>query len=127
MLSIGIYLVHALTINFKTQWEGKTIKKRRFKRWVPVFPIKFKELNLGFKRRGFLSEGMVNYLALLGWNSGTENEIFNLSDLTKYFSIKRVQKGGARFDYEKACWINQQHISKSDVKTLMEHKIVKKY
>ena len=67
---------------------------------------------------------MVNYLALLGWNSGTENEIFNLSDLIKYFSIKS-SKGGARFDYEKACWINQQHISKSDVKTLMEQKIVK--
>ena len=65
-------------------------------------------------KKGVLIRGMVNYLALLGWNSGTENEIFNLSDL-KILQHKKVQKG-ERFDYEKACWINQQHISKSDVK-----------
>ncbi|PWH11214.1 glutamate--tRNA ligase [Bacteroidetes bacterium SCGC AAA795-G10] len=114
-----------LPLILKPNGKGKLSKRDGLKDGYPVFPIKFKELNLGFKERGFLSEGMVNYLALLGWNSGTENEIFNLSDLIKYFSIKRVQKGGARFDYEKACWINQQHISKSDVKTLMEQKIVR--
>ena len=114
-----------LPLILKPNGKGKLSKRDGLKDGYPVFPIKFKELNLGFKERGFLSEGMVNYLALLGWNSGTENEIFNLSDLTKYFSIKRVQKEEQRFDYEKACWINQQHISKSDVKTLMEQKIVK--
>jgi len=113
-----------LPLILKPNGKGKLSKRDGLKYGYPVFPIKFKELNLGFKERGFLSEGMVNYLALLGWNSGTENEIFNLSDLTKYFSIKRVQKGGARFDYEKACWVNQQHISRADLKTLMEQKIV---
>ena len=114
-----------LPLILKPNGKGKLSKRDGLKDGYPVFPIKFKELNLGFKERGFLSEGMVNYLALLGWNSGTENEIFNLKDLIKNFSMKRVQKGGARFDYEKACWINQQHISKSDVNTLMEQKSVK--
>ena len=114
-----------LPLILKPNGKGKLSKRDGLKDGYPVFPIKFKELHLGFKERGFLPEGMVNYLALLGWNSGTENEIFSLTDLTKYFSIKRVQKGGARFDYEKACWINQQHISKSSVKSLMEQKSVK--
>ena len=114
-----------LPLILKPNGKGKLSKRDGLKDGYPVFPIKFKELSLGFKERGFLSEGMVNYLALLGWNSGTENEIFNLKDLIKNFSMKRVQKGGARVDYEKACWINQQHISKSDVKALMEQKNVK--
>ena len=114
-----------LPLILKPNGKGKLSKRDGLKDGYPVFPIKFKELHLGFKERGFLPEGMVNYLALLGWNSGTENEIFSLADLTKHFSIKRVQKGGARFDYEKACWINQQHISKSSVKSLMEQKSVK--
>ena len=114
-----------LPLILKPNGRGKLSKRDGLKDGYPVFPIKFKELNLGFKERGFLSGGMVNYLALLGWNSGTDNEIFSLTDLIKNFSIKRVQKGGARFDYEKACWINQQHISKSDVKSLLEQKSVK--
>tara|TARA_B100000886_G_scaffold330328_1_gene280669 strand:- start:109 stop:1587 length:1479 start_codon:yes stop_codon:yes gene_type:complete len=114
-----------LPLILKPNGKGKLSKRDGLKGGYPVFPTKFKELSLGFKERGFLSEGVVNYLALLGWNSGTGNEIFSLADLTKYFSIKKVQKGGARFDYEKACWINQQHISKSDVKFLMEQEIVK--
>ena len=114
-----------LPLILKPNGKGKLSKRDGLKDGYPVFPIKFKELNLGFKERGFLPSGMVNYLALLGWNSGTDNEIFSLTDLIKNFSIKRVQKGGARFDYEKACWINQQHISKSDVISLLEQKSVK--
>ncbi len=115
-----------LPLILKPNGKGKLSKRDGLKDDYPVFPIKFRDTNPGFKERGFLSEGMVNYLALLGWNSGTENEIFDLKDLIKHFSIKKIQKGGARFDYEKACWINQQHILKSDLRSILDQNIVKK-
>jgi len=63
---------------------------------------------------------MVNYLALLGWNSGTEDELFSLAELEKRFSVSGVQKGGARFDYEKARWINHQHLQKKSSEDLLQ-------
>jgi len=62
----------------------------------------------------------VNYLALLGWNSGTEDELFSLAELEKRFSVSGVQKGGARFDYEKARWINHQHLQKKSSEDLLQ-------
>ena len=61
---------------------------------------------------GFLGSGLLNYLALLGWNPGNDKEIFNLKELVKNFSVKGLQKGSAKFDFEKAKWTNQQHLSK---------------
>jgi glutamyl-tRNA synthetase len=78
------------------------------------------ELTEGFKERGFLPEAFVNMLALLGWNSGTEQEIFSMDELINKFSIERVHKGGAKFDYEKAKWFNHQYIMKKSDEELAE-------
>ncbi len=69
---------------------------------------------LDYKEQGYLPEAMLNFLALLGWNDGTEKEIFNCQELIKYFSLKRVSKAPAVFDIEKLNWINGQYIRKSD-------------
>ena len=63
---------------------------------------------------------MVNYLALLGWNNGDEREIFSLSELVNCFNSTGIQKGGARFDYEKAKWINHQYIAKTNSNDLLQ-------
>ena len=72
------------------------------------------ETTTGFRELGFLPEAFINMLAMLGWNDGTGKEIFSLDDLVKNFSIERVHKGGAKFDYEKAKWFNNQYIQLTD-------------
>jgi glutamyl-tRNA synthetase len=72
------------------------------------------ENTIGFKERGFLPAAFVNLLAMLGWNDGTDQELFSLSSLIEKFSLDRVHKGGAKFDYEKAKWFNQEWIKQSD-------------
>src|SRR4030095_12793251 len=69
----------------------------------------------GFKEKGFLAEAFVNMLAMLGWNDGSGQEIFTLDELIQKFSIDRVHKGGAKFDFEKAKWFNHEWIKRSDV------------
>jgi glutamyl-tRNA synthetase len=73
-----------------------------------------KETTIGFKERGFLPAAFVNLLAMLGWNDGTDQELFSLETLIEKFSLERVHKGGAKFDYEKAKWFNQEWIKQSD-------------
>ena len=68
---------------------------------------------------GFLPEAFVNMLAMLGWNDGSGEEIFTLEELAERFSIERIQKAGAKFDFEKAKWFNQEWIKKSTVETLL--------
>jgi glutamyl-tRNA synthetase len=89
----------------------------------PVFAMswtdpKTGELTEGFKEKGFLPEAFINLLALLGWNDGTEQEIFTKEELIEKFSIERVHSGGAKFDYEKAKWFNHEWVKKSDVRGL---------
>src|SRR5690606_25031476 len=81
----------------------------------PVFPLNWfdtddKELYPGFKEVGFLPDALTNFLALLGWNPGTDEEIFDLQTLIDTFDLNKVSKGGARFDFDKAKWTNQQYI-----------------
>jgi glutamyl-tRNA synthetase len=76
---------------------------------------KTNETNTGFKEKGFLPEAFVNLLAMLGWNDGTEKEIFTMDELVQKFSMDRVHKGGAKFDYEKAKWFNHEWIKKLPV------------
>jgi glutamyl/glutaminyl-tRNA synthetase len=74
---------------------------------------KHPESNLAlFKDRGYLPEAVINYLALLGWNPGTEQEIFSVDELVRVFTFERVQHGGARFDWDKLNWINGEYIRK---------------
>jgi glutamyl-tRNA synthetase len=75
----------------------------------------------GFRERGFLPQAFVNMLALLGWNDGSGQEIFTLEELVSRFSMDRVHKGGARFDFEKAKWFNHEWIKKLGADELLPH------
>ena len=103
--------------------NGKLSKRDSAKYGFPVFAMNWKdpntnELTEGFREKGFLPEGFINMLAMLGWNDGTEQEIFSLDELIQKFSIERVHKGGARFDYEKAKWYNHEWIKKLPASSL---------
>ncbi len=103
--------------------SGKLSKRDGAKYGFPVFAMnwtdaKTNELTEGFKEKGFLPEAFINLLAVLGWNNGTEQEIFSLEELIAMFSIDRVHKAGAKFDFEKAKWFNHEWIKKLDVENL---------
>ena len=103
--------------------EGKLSKRDGAKYGFPVFGMNWKdprsgELTEGFKEKGFLPEAFINMLALLGWNVGTEQEIFTMEELIEKFSIDRVHKSGARFDYEKAKWFNHEWIKRTPTEVL---------
>ncbi|WP_152267756.1 glutamate--tRNA ligase [Agriterribacter humi] len=114
--------------------NGKLSKRDGAKYGFPVFAMnwtdpKTNELTEGFKEKGFLPEAFINLLAVLGWNDGTEQEIFSKTELIEKFSIERVHSGGAKFDYEKAKWFNHEWIKKLQVssyglqvKELLENK-----
>jgi len=102
---------------------GKLSKRDAAKYGFPVYAMnwtdpKTGELTEGFREKGFLPEAFINFLALLGWNDGTEQEIFTKDELIEKFSIERVHSGGAKFDYEKAKWFNHEWIKQSGVETL---------
>ncbi|MGZ8524406.1 MAG: glutamate--tRNA ligase [Chitinophagaceae bacterium] len=114
--------------------NGKLSKRDGAKYGFPVFAMnwtdpKTNELTEGFKEKGFLPEALINLLALLGWNDGTEQEIFSKQELIEKFSIERVHSGGAKFDYEKAKWFNHEWIKKSEVQSLrfeVKHQLAEK-
>jgi glutamyl-tRNA synthetase len=100
--------------------SGKLSKRDGAKYGFPVFAMnwtdpKTNELTEGFKEKGFLPEAFINLLALLGWNAGTEQELFTKEELVEKFSIDRVHNGSAKFDYEKAKWFNHEWIKKLGV------------
>ena len=109
-----------LPLILKPTGKGKLSKRDGDKAGFPVFPLDWGKDTKGFKNAGFLPEALINYLALLGWNDGENNEIFTLSELEKLFKVERIQKGGARFDYEKARWINQQYLQKKTSKEILQ-------
>jgi glutamyl-tRNA synthetase len=83
----------------------------------PVFPIRWDKDNVdGYKEKGFMPEAVLNFLAFLGWNPGTEKEVFSLEELISDFDLSNVNLAGARFDPEKNKWFNQQHIQRMDEK-----------
>ena len=108
-----------LPLILKPKGKGKLSKRDGDDLGFPVFPLKW-EKNKGFKERGFLPEALLNYMSLLGWSPGTEKEIFMLKELIYYFDIKRIQKGGARFDFEKARWINHKFLLSTDPKVILK-------
>ena len=112
-----------LPLILKPDGNGKLSKRDGDRLGFPVFAMdwtdpKTKETTIGFKERGFLPEAFVNLLAMLGWNDGTDREIFSLAELVEKFSIDRVHKGGAKFDYEKAKWYNHEWIKAFSVERL---------
>lgn len=113
------YWAH-LPLILKPDGNGKLSKRDGDRLGFPVFAMNWSdpttgEKTTGFKEHGFLPEAFVNLLALLGWNDGTDNEIFTIDDLIAKFSMDRVHKGGAKFDYEKAKWFNHEWIKKSSI------------
>ncbi|MCL4138377.1 UNVERIFIED_CONTAM: hypothetical protein GTU68_004729, partial [Idotea baltica] len=79
---------------------------------------KANETSVGFRESGYFADAFLNFLAFLGWNPGTEQEIFSLDELVAEFSLERINKAGARFDIEKAKWFNQQYLKSKDEKEL---------
>ena len=106
-----------LPLLLKPEGNGKLSKRDGDRLGFPVFPLqwtdpKTKEVSSGYRESGYLPEAVINMLALLGWNSGTEQELFSLDELVQVFSIERISKHGAKFDLEKAKWFNHQYLMK---------------
>ncbi len=103
-----------LPLILKPVGKGKLSKRDGDKLGFPVFPLEWKspegEISSGYREEGYFPEAFINMLAFLGWNPGTEQEIFNMEELINSFSLERVGKAGARFDPEKTKWYNQQYL-----------------
>jgi glutamyl-tRNA synthetase len=112
-----------LPLILKPDGHGKLSKRDGARLGFPVyamnwFDAKTGELTPGFRELGFLPEAFVNLLAMLGWNDGSDNEIFSLDELVEKFSLDRVSKAGAKFDFEKAKWYNAEWIKKLNAESL---------
>ena len=107
-----------LPLIIKPIGNGKLSKRDGDKMGFPVFPLEWKTdegTSSGYRENGFFPEAVINFLALLGWNDGTEQEIFSLDELVQKFDLNRIHKAGAKFDPEKNKWFNHQYlIGKSD-------------
>lgn len=104
-----------LPLILKPDGNGKLSKRAADKAGFPIFPLNWKdadatETSRGFKEIGFMPEALVNFLAFLGWNPGTEQEIFSMEQLIDTFSAERINKAGTKFDFDKAKWFNQEYI-----------------
>ena len=114
-----------LPLILKPDGNGKLSKRDGDRLGFPVYAMDWidptsKEVTKGFKELGFLPEAFINLLAVLGWNDGTEQEVFSLEELIEKFSIEKVHKGGAKFDFEKAKWFNQEWIKKLPIENYKE-------
>jgi glutamyl-tRNA synthetase len=112
-----------LPLLLKPEGNGKLSKRDGDRLGFPVFPLDWNdpisgEKSSGYRESGYLPDAVVNLLALLGWNPGTNQEVFTLQELIAAFSLERVSKSGAKFDQNKAKWFNQQYIRNVDDATL---------
>lgn len=108
-----------LPLILKPVGKGKLSKRDGDKMGFPVFPLEWKdpktnEISSGYREDGYFTDAFVNMLSLLGWNPGTEQEIFSLDELSSLFSLERVGKSGSKFDPEKTKWFNHQYLVKKD-------------
>lgn len=106
-----------LPLILKPTGNGKLSKRDADKGGFPIFPLDWKkpdsdEVSIGYREAGYFPEAFINMLAFLGWNPGTEQELFSLEELVSEFSLERVTKAGARFDPDKTRWYNQQWLWK---------------
>ncbi|MBP9926264.1 MAG: glutamate--tRNA ligase [Cyclobacteriaceae bacterium] len=104
-----------LPLLLKPDGNGKLSKRDADQMGFPIFPLtwndpKTNELAKGFREAGYLPEALINFLAFLGWNPGTTQEIFSMNELAEAFSLERIGKAGAKFDIQKAQWFNQQYL-----------------
>lgn len=109
-----------LPLLLKPEGKGKLSKRDGDRLGFPVFPLEWKdpktgEISTGFRESGYFPEAVINFLALLGWNPGTDQELFSLDELVTAFDITRCSKAGAKFDFQKGIWFNHEYIlRKSD-------------
>lgn len=106
-----------LPLLLKPEGQGKLSKRDAEEHGFPIFPLSWtdpktgKEI-LGFREKGYLSEALINFLALMGWNPGNNQELFSLEELIENFSLEHLGKSGARFNIKKAEWFNKQYLSR---------------
>lgn len=115
-----------LPLILKPSGKGKLSKRDGVQLGIPVFPLSWKgeteeDSFTGFREAGFLPHAMINFLALLGWNPGNDQEIFSMAELCDAFTLEKIGKAGARFDIDKARWFNQQYIMAMDDTSLAAH------
>jgi len=109
-----------LPLLLKPEGKGKLSKRDGDRLGFPVFPLEWHdpktgEVSSGYRESGYFPEAVINFLALLGWNPGTEQELFSLDELVSAFDITKCSKSGAKFDYQKGIWFNHEYIlRKSD-------------
>lgn len=107
-----------LPLLLKPDGKGKLSKRDGERLGFPVFPLEWHdksgEVFPGYRENGYLPEAVINFLAFLGWNPGTEQEIFSLDELVEQFDLSKCSKSGAKFDYLKAAWFNHEYILKTD-------------
>ena len=114
-----------LPLILKPDGNGKLSKRDADKQGFPIFPINWKDSNgdvsVGFKEQGYLPESITNFLALLGWNPGSERELYSLSELQDAFTLDRIVKSGAKFDINKAQWFNQHYLRERPIAALSKY------
>lgn len=106
-----------LPLLLKPEGKGKLSKRDGDRLGFPVFPLEWHDpktgdVSSGYRESGYFPEAIVNFLALLGWNPGTEQELFTLDELVEAFDIHKCSKAGARFDYQKGIWFNHEYMLK---------------
>ena len=106
-----------LPLLLKPEGKGKRSKRDGDRLGFPVFPLEWHDpktgdVSSGYRESGYFPEAVVNFLALLGWNPGTEQELFTLDELVQAFDIHKCSKAGARFDYQKGIWFNHEYMLK---------------
>ena len=114
-----------LPLLLKPEGSGKLSKRDADKHGFPIFPIEWhdprtNETITGFREHGYMPEALVNFIALLGWNPGNDQEEFSLIQLTEIFELQRINKAGAKFDIEKAKWFNQTYLRKQPLDLLAD-------
>ncbi|MGB0884366.1 MAG: glutamate--tRNA ligase [Flavobacteriales bacterium] len=114
-----------LPLILKPDGNGKLSKRDGDRLGFPVFPMNWtnpetNEVSSGYKERGFFPDAFNNMLAFLGWNPGTDQEIFSMEQLIESFSLERVGKAGAKFDFEKTKWFNQHYLRAKSGEELAE-------
>ena len=114
-----------LPLLLKPEGNGKLSKRDGDRLGFPVFPLEWHdpksgEVSSGYRESGYLPEAVINFLALLGWNPGNDQEVMSMDELIKLFDLRRCSKSGAKFDYKKGIWFNHQYIQQKPNEEIAE-------
>ena len=114
-----------LALLLKPDGNGKLSKRDGDRLGFPVFPLEWHDpktgdVSSGYRESGYLPEAVINFLALLGWNPGNDQEIMSMDELIALFKLERCSKAGAKFDFEKGRWFNHQYLQMTDNRTIAE-------